>query len=393
MPAYWFNPEAIQGTAYEIDLEGSIYNRIILSSLILAAFFILFYQKVSFKKIIKNNKYFFLYFFYCGLSIIWSDYSWVSFKRYIKEVGNILMVFVVLTEKNYYESIKSVIRKCCYILIPLSVVFIKFFPGIGRGYHRYTDLAMYNGAAISKNALALLSAVSALFFTYELINTFKFRKCAQFKLNIIILLMSFWLLFKAESSSSKLCFILGFTIIIFYRYFNKISFEKIALLVLVLFFPVIIFDFKYFVNYLVSFTESSNTFWGRVENWSIYLSYMDGSPLIGEGFHGFWLGDKVENISKGNYWVATQAHNGYLEIYLELGIIGLILFLFFIIPTYFLIKRRLIIYFDYGVISMSFIGFSLMYNIVETGFKGLHLSWFILLLFSLKYYGENVSFQ
>ena len=46
------------------------------------------------------------------------------------------------------------------------------------------------------------------------------------------------------------------------------------------------------------------------------------NPLLGAGFENFWVGER--QVTLGGLG-GNQAHNGYLEIYLNLGWVGILL--------------------------------------------------------------------
>lgn len=56
---------------------------------------------------------------------------------------------------------------------------------------------------------------------------------------------------------------------------------------------------------------------GRTKIWDLALS-LSGNPLFGTEFESFWLGPRLDKIWSV-YWRITEAHNGYLEVYLNLG--------------------------------------------------------------------------
>ena len=70
------------------------------------------------------------------MSIGWSDYPDVAFKRWIKSLGDFVMVLIILTDRDRYAAIKRALTWTAFLLMPLSVLFIKFYPDLGRGYHR-----------------------------------------------------------------------------------------------------------------------------------------------------------------------------------------------------------------------------------------------------------------
>lgn len=84
-----------------------------------------------------------------------------------------------------------------------------------------------------------------------------------------------------------------------------------------------------------SFTEllgRSKDLTGRTELWRSVGSMILARPLLGYGFSGFWAGASSESFTVERYigWSPTYSHNGYLEILLNLGIVGCILFLIFL---------------------------------------------------------------
>ncbi|MEU5842322.1 O-antigen ligase family protein [Rhodococcus sp. NPDC047139] len=70
-------------------------------------------------------------------------------------------------------------------------------------------------------------------------------------------------------------------------------------------------------------------FTGRTEIWSETLKEITNSPWIGTGFLTAWRDDSATAIRiRGALgFRAAHAHNGYLDVWLQLGIIGLLLIL------------------------------------------------------------------
>ncbi len=68
---------------------------------------------------------------------------------------------------------------------------------------------------------------------------------------------------------------------------------------------------------------------GRTELWSSVYSEVLKHPWSGWGFSGFWLGwhGPSANVWAQVGWAPPHAHNGYLDLWLQIGAIGLGLFL------------------------------------------------------------------
>ena len=71
------------------------------------------------------------------------------------------------------------------------------------------------------------------------------------------------------------------------------------------------------------------TLTGRTQVWSAIMPSMSQRPLLGYGFYAFWLGMSGEsgNVIRAAHWFFGYAHNGMLEIVLQLGLVGLVIFL------------------------------------------------------------------
>src|SRR5262245_25891250 len=109
-------------------MEGSPLDAMVYALLIIGAFAVLRKRQVRLGDVIRNNPWLLLFFLYAGISAIWSDFPFVSFKRWIKGLGDPMMALVLLSDANPAKAIETVIKRCTYVLIPLSVVFIKYFP-------------------------------------------------------------------------------------------------------------------------------------------------------------------------------------------------------------------------------------------------------------------------
>lgn len=79
---------------------------------------------------------------------------------------------------------------------------------------------------------------------------------------------------------------------------------------------------------IASFLGRDGTMTGRTEIWHAVLQAITKHPLLGYGFAAFWLSLRGEsaNIILALRWAVPAAHNGFLDIWLQLGAIGLLLF-------------------------------------------------------------------
>ena len=72
------------------------------------------------------------------------------------------------------------------------------------------------------------------------------------------------------------------------------------------------------------------TFTGRVDLWQSASTVISKRPWLGHGYGTGWVGggdDATTDIAQFTEWNAPNAHNGFLNLTLDLGFVGLILFL------------------------------------------------------------------
>ena len=104
------------------------------------------------------------------------------------------------------------------------------------------------------------------------------------------------------------------------------------------------------------------------------------SPILGVGYGSFWIGN-THNLWDGHFWKPAQGHNGYIDVYLELGIVGLFLLGGVLVSSYKRIMRLFIDHFEMAVLRFVWLLVILIHNFTESTFlRGTVDMWFIFLL-------------
>ena len=383
LPSQWLgvNPQALLTEAFE---EGSSLDRAILSFLIFLAIGILVSRSFNWGAFFGRNFALMTFLLFALISVSWSDAPYISFKRWFKDLGDYLVIFVVVSDPHPLVAVRALLRRLCYLLIPLSILVVKYFPQIGKQYDPWTGMGMYVGATTSKNMLGVACLVSGIFFFWDTVARWSDRKGGRTKriiaLNGALFGMTFWLLRLANSATSNICLVLGCLVIAaahtkgFKRNpaFLKVFIPAGFVLYLILAFG---FDMN---GQLASGIGRDPTLTGRTDIWKAVLS-TNTNPLIGTGYEAFWLGPRLLHV-----WqlagVVNEAHNGYLELYLNLGFIGLFLLSAFLIASYWQICRSLTTPCDLSSLSLALWTVLLFYNVTEAAFKGSQLMWVTFLL-------------
>jgi exopolysaccharide production protein ExoQ len=123
---------------------------------------------------------------------------------------------------------------------------------------------------------------------------------------------------------------------------------------------------------------------GRTLLWTELLK-LDTNPILGTGFESFWLGKRPEKLEGIFYYIPNQAHNGYLETYLTLGLIGVFLLLGLFVATFRKIRLELFQNFELGRYRLGFLAAVILYNWTEAAFKTISPLWFVFYFIALDY--------
>jgi O-antigen ligase len=383
LPSQWLGESSVSASAAGYE-EGNLTDRTILSILIVLALGILMSRMIQWNDLFARNAALLLFLFVTFMSIVWSDFPITALKRWFRDLGNYIMILVVLTDPRPLQAIHTLLRRLCYLLIPLSVVLIKYYPQMGRGYSEWTGEAYYLGVTTSKNMLGALCLVSGIFLVWDTARRWSSRRerwTRQIMLvNVAFLGMTVWLLKIADSATSRGCFLIG-CLVIALAHRRSVQHNTAWLKVLI---PIalclyMILDFGFNINDVVAEAFGRDpTFTGRSELWKDLLS-LNTNPILGTGYESFWLGDRLAFLWAKHPFGPNQAHNGYLELYLNLGLLGLALVAAILISSYRHICQRLSL--DPGAASLSLALWTvlLVYNTTEAAFKN-HLLWFTFLL-------------
>lgn len=398
-PSQWlnYNPSGFQQAEYFQEyMGGNPTDKTVFMLLILIGLLILIKRSLSITQTFKSNVFIFIFFLYCIISVFWSDYPMVSFKRLIKATGDYIMVLIVLTERFPLLSIEAIIRRCAYVLVPGSVLLIKYF-SMGRIFTPWGG-SEFTGVSTSKNMLGALCLIFGFYFLWSLITLRKGNGLLVDKneiyLFVINLLMILWLFIKAPSLTSIMSLVFSIALVIFLQTpLMRRNPGNIRILLVFAILSVLMIQLSQSIMPgLVSILGRDITLTGRVPLWSELLA-MKTNSIIGVGYESFWLGQRLELIWSNNWWQPNQAHNGFIEIYLNLGWIGLILLGGILYSTYKNSKRMLATNFQFGVLRLAALFIIIMFSQLEAAFKGLHIMWFFFLLVAMEYSKDISSNQ
>ncbi|MBA2678162.1 MAG: O-antigen ligase family protein [Ktedonobacteraceae bacterium] len=368
--------------------EGSPVDATVSFLLIASGLYVLHQRRVRLTEVMRHNQWLTIFLLYCLASIIWSDFQLVALKRWIKVLGHPIMALVVLTELYPKQALIRLMKRCGFVVIPVSILFLKYYPQWGRGFDSWTGAAVNMGITTNKNALGCDCMLLGFFFFWYLIQAWKMPKSRVRREELLLsagfLFMIWWLLSMAHSSTSLVSLLIGVSMVLFVglRIVNK-RFIGTYLVAGVLCVIVAEATFGVYAHTL-QLLGKDPTLTDRTLLWHDLLN-MDINPIFGTGFESFWLGDRLQKLWATRWWHPNEAHNGYLETYINLGLLGLFLLLGTLIATFWKSRRELLRNFEFGRFRLGLLIAIIFYNWTEASFKALSLVWFVFYLIALDY--------
>ena len=149
LPSQWLGGST--GSAAQAFEDGNPLDRAVFTTLILLAIVILVLRAFNWGSFFARNISLVVLLIFALISVVWSDFAFVAFKRWFRDLGNYLVILVVVSDPYPLEAANTVLRRLGYVLISLSVLLVKYFPEIGMQYSYWTGAAMFVGPTTGKH--------------------------------------------------------------------------------------------------------------------------------------------------------------------------------------------------------------------------------------------------
>ena len=367
--------EWIGGGGGETVAEGSSVDRIFLSVLLIWGLLILSKRKVNWSGVMRENAWLMLLIGYMLVSILWSDMQFISFKRWVRELTAVVMALVVMTEQDPRLAMQILLKRTVYILIPFSLLLIKYFPLYGVQFASWSGERMWVGVTLQKNALGRLCIISAFFLIWTLVRRWQGRDKPvgkhQTKAEVLLLFITFWLLRGpsqyAASATAIVALTLGLATFLGLLWMKKNRIQPgagtwVAIIACIIGLGIITpLVGGSSVSAFTSMVGRDATLTGRTEIWAGLLPVAARRPILGSGYGALWTLDTIIAATG-----VSEAHNGYLEVLLQLGLVGLFITGMFLLSCVRKAHRTLQNDFDWGCLCMCFILMTVVHNITES---------------------------
>lgn len=327
-------PSGRQEIGVENISESNPLNQIIKLIVFFLTFIASIYKFDEILMFIRKEKLLFLFLLWALLSSFWSNFPLVTFKRWFQIF---LIYYLIITFLVYFDEsdIIKILKPILYFYLIATIISIILIPGA-----KDPDFNTWRGFSATKNSLGQIGVISSVLSLIIYLNeNLKIKKYIA----LFFLLLSIVIVLGTLSSTSYIAlFAFLFGTILYWlntKIFSTIGSSK-AFFILSLSFSIVLFliisvFMPQITDYIQGIFGKSETFYDRGKLWTVMLWHIGQHPLIGCGFQAFWT---IENpqlllLYQTFVWLPNQAHNGYLDILNEVGIVGFILFMIMIIKN------------------------------------------------------------
>ncbi len=389
----------VSPTGGNVQLDGSPVDAAIFGVLLAAAIGVLIHRSSRTRTLLAANWPILIYFFYCLISLAWSYHPDISFKRWIKAIGDLTMVLIVATDPQPRAALERLFSRTGFLLLPTSLLFIKYYGNLGRGYTPEGD-PMNTGVTTNKNMLGVTLLVISLGTLWHVLSLLRAKSQPNRYRHLLaqgtLLAFGVALFGMAHSATSIACFILGGGLILAARSRAiRIRPARVHMLCLAIF---VIGGLAFLAGgqgVVAHVLGRASNLSGRTEIWAAVIPAVP-NPVVGAGFESFWISPCVREFWRRlvGWWYPegqNEAHNGYIEVYLNLGWIGLCLIALFLIRGYRSAGKAFRRDPELGGLMLAYIIVAAAYSITEAGFRMLDPIWIFLLLAVVSATGINAG--
>jgi len=306
-------------------------NQIVFSLLFMTSFLAILASRDELKKLLKKEKFLPAFILWCLLSIAWSDFKWVSFKRLFQVSTTISICAAFLLNIKRPRDILHYLRPILYLYLSLSMASVLLISGAMD-----VSSGSWRGLATSKNHFGQACLIGIIF----LFSSIRYAVPKRFWLDTMMMILALIMLFGSQSMTAMVTFMVIVLLAVVLRIDGHFKSHGFANLFLIFIAPITVLGFLYIhllhpglISNIFECLGKDPTFTGRTDLWNVILAEVEKHPVIGAGFQGFWVINNPELIKlyERFVWIPLQAHMGYLDLLNETGMIGLSIFVFMVL--------------------------------------------------------------
>ena len=380
--SHGFYPIILKNTAASGDIDSPFLRLIFIGIYFITVLLLLFRKQRTFS-FITSNSWLLLLIGLAIFSISWSAVPHIAFRKVIALIGATLFGVYLGSAYSFEQQLK--IYAWTYgIAVFFSFVFALAFPRYGI---MNTDaiVGAWKGIFPHKNGLGECMFTSFL--------TFYFLAYLNKEKQLFFWFFCFLSVILTYFAESATAFVSVLFIFATAQGLQRLSLKskRSVLIILLFLISVIVLLFLFLLNFntFLAVNDKDVTLSGRTVLWDTLSSFIQEKPWLGYGYGSFFSGEAREAnlLWQVHGWSPVHSHNGYIQLWINLGLIGLLIFSFGYISCLFNSLFKYLVSKEPKMLWVFlFLMYSVFLNLTEVSFFTSSNIWIITLasIYSMK---------
>lgn len=310
-----------------------------LALLIFGTVIVLWRARLAWLEVRSVNPFFLAFLALVPFSVVWSIDRSATIARYVS-ILSIVQVCLAFTLLGWHRTrFQDVLRPVITLLLIGSILWGLFYPEYAIEIGEGTLKNSWHGLTSQKNQFGMLGSLGALFWLHAWLNKEKpwWRALPFFGMSVECVLLSRSSTALLSTTLCTLFMLMAMAAPSSLRRFMPYIVSSFAILVVVYALAILnlIPGTSMLLDPIAQLSGKDLTFSNRSSIWNIIKAHIQLAPLLGSGYGAYWTGPVPSSPSyalvQQLYFYPNESHNGYLEIVNDLGFVGLICLLGYLV--------------------------------------------------------------
>jgi exopolysaccharide production protein ExoQ len=327
-------------TAVGMPTQGTAVSRFIWIGLLVFGVVVALSRSAMALKLLRQvNPYLLVFVALAAASVLWSIDPGVTLRRVLRVVTMVMVSIAFVLMSWQTTRFQNVIRPILTLLLVGSIIFVMMAPELAIDQSDYAALVgAWHGLATQKNGLGSLASIALILWLHAWLSKERPWWMASFGVAVSLIC-----LVNSRSSTSlmnaafscPLLYMLMRPPVALRRYLpHLIVLFVVALLVYSLAVLNLIPGSSTLLSPIAMITGKDQTFSGRTAIWAIVNEHIAQRPILGSGYGAYWVlspeSPSMEMQRRLSFY-PTEGHNGYLDVINDLGYVGALCLLGYLI--------------------------------------------------------------
>jgi len=316
-----YNSEGVSSLSTSLVTEGTLGMQISGAIIYLIAMILVLPRLNSIMTLLKGNKAFVLFMVLILASALWSELPSVTLRRSVALTGTTIFAIYLALRFKPSEFMIMLAAVLAFTAIE-NLLFVFLVPDVA--IHQYSNFGAWKGALGHKNIMGrtMVLCILVMWAVAPQARSYKVLLWSIIAICLVLIAMS-------QSRTSWIAGAGLFLAIPFLRYLQR---SQIPLMARVLFVALIglgglgVLVAEY-ADVGLQAVGRDATFTGRTEIWASAIEVGGDKPILGHGYRTFWTLGLTNRLLIGN------GHNSFIDLWVELGLAGVVLFFTTMIVT------------------------------------------------------------